>query len=605
MSYYKKTGEEYPKNSVTQKIEHIINSYKLNFTKVHEKERYKWIAVAWYKKHWDIEAKDFGEMVSIAFAKSGNLLSASMYYAYKMLVSYAKAYPEKVRALFRILHDETLPLEQRYQEFRTGFNEYISILKRKEEFKGKSLQHYQDLHAISVYLFFEYPETYYIYKAKIYNSMRDRIGFQEKKMNSILWKIENYTRMSEQILEVLLQDEELLHIKQNSLDENCYQDSHHHLLVMDIAFYGAIYMDEKDFDMENKHIPEEEYCLPLEEIVLEESITDVKPNTILYGPPGTGKTYHTVIYAVAIIENKQLKQIQEETYQEVLTRYNMYKSEGKIAFTTFHQSYGYEEFIEGIKPMIVSDSEKEGKKEVVYDVLPGVFKRFCDRASKSMSREKYVFIIDEINRGNISKIFGELITLIEPSKRLWADEETQVILPYSGEIFGVPNNIYLIGTMNTADRSIATIDTALRRRFYFKEILPQPNVLKDVYVEDISICEMLTRINKRIVALYDREHTIGHAYFMELKVSPTIDILAQIFEYTIIPLLQEYFYDDYEKIRLVLGDNQKEEMETQFIISKANDYSELFGYLDMDLDETYCFEINKEAFANIESYRSI
>lgn len=194
--------------------------------------------------------------------------------------------------------------------------------------------------------------------------------------------------------------------------------------------------------------------------------------------------------------------------------------------------------------------------------------------------------------------------MIEPSKRLGEDEEMEVILPYSGKPFGVPNNVYIIGTMNTADRSIATIDTALRRRFYFKEMLPNPDVLKDVYVEDISISELLTRINKRIAVLYDREHTIGHAYFMSLKASPTIDALAKIFENNIIPLLQEYFYEDYEKIRLVLGDNKKDE-ETQFIVAKSNDYTELFGNVDIGLDDGYSYEINKKAFDNIEAYRSI
>ena len=158
--------------------------------------------------------------------------------------------------------------------------------------------------------------------------------------------------------------------------------------------------------------------------------------------------------------------------------------------------------------------------------------------------------------------------------------------------------------MNTADRSIATIDTALRRRFYFKEMLPNPNVLENVLVDDVSVSEMLDLINKRISVLYDREHTIGHAYFMSLKANPTIETLARIFENNIIPLLQEYFYEDYEKIRLVLGDNHKAE-DAQFIIAKSNDYVSLFGNVDVGLDDGYSYEINKEAFGNIEAYRAI
>lgn len=220
-------------------------------------------------------------------------------------------------------------------------------------------------------------------------------------------------------------------------------------------------------------------------------------------------------------------------------------------------------------------------------------------------KKNHVFIIDEINRGNISKIFGELITLIEPSKRIGQAEGMKVKLPYSQQLFGVPDNVYIIGTMNTADRSIAAIDTALRRRFRFKEMMPDPDILKGINVEDISIADMLSRMNKRITVLYDREHTIGHAYFLPLRENPTLDQLAEIFENAIVPLLQEYFYEDYEKIRLVLGDNKKENREEQFISAVENDYEELFGSSDIDFDESFSYEINRAAFKNMEAYRSI
>lgn len=492
--------------------------------------------------------------------------------------------------------------------------------------------------------------------------------------------------------------------------------------------------------------------------------TDIAKNTILYGPPGTGKTYNTVMYAVAIIENKKLEEIKKENYTEVIDRYNKYKEDGLIEFTTFHQSYGYEEFIEGIKPVIHSDEEDE--TDIQYEVVPGLFKKFCDIAGKPILRkekcdiginesptiwkislegsgenstrtecmknehirigydeygreitnlfkgvagrhilnyfindmsigdivmscydcntvdaigvvtgeyewhneypeykrlrkvnwivkgikeniikinngsrlsnptvyklrmdlsdvmeiiEKYskntieveekkknhVFIIDEINRGNISKIFGELITLIEPTKRIGQTEGQKVRLPYSQKLFGVPNNVYLIGTMNTADRSIATIDTALRRRFNFKEMLPDEEVLDGIYVEDVSIKDIFIKMNKRITVLFDREHTLGHAYFLPLKDAPTIETLANIFENSIIPLLQEYFYEDYEKIRMVLGDNQKDSEDKQFITIEENDYNDLFGYIDYDFDEMSTYKINSFALTNIEAYRSI
>ena len=497
---------------------------------------------------------------------------------------------------------------------------------------------------------------------------------------------------------------------------------------------------------------------------MEIATTNVAKNTILYGPPGTGKTYNTVVYAVAIIENKTVEAIKDEPYSTVFERYNKYKADGLIEFTTFHQSYGYEEFIEGIKPIM--DNTDDEQADIQYQVTSGLFKSFCDKAGSPIlkqaktdiglnasptiwkvslegtgenptrtecmanghirvgydsygkditsetnfveggknvvnafiskmkigdivlscyssttidaigvvtgdyewheeyehykrlrkvnwvvkgikhditainggstltlasvyklnialadimeiiakeasttkvedKKKNYVFVIDEINRGNISKIFGELITLIESSKRIGQPEGMKAKLPYSQQLFGVPDNVYIIGTMNTADRSIATIDTALRRRFRFKEMLPDAEVLKGIVVEDISISEMLVRMNKRISVLYDREHTIGHAYFIPLKENSTVEQLAEIYENAIVPLLQEYFYEDYEKIRLVLGDNNKAKKEEQFIVAVENDYNELFGSADIGFDDSVTYEINRAAFYNIEAYRSI
>ena len=215
-----------------------------------------------------------------------------------------------------------------------------------------------------------------------------------------------------------------------------------------------------------------------------------------------------------------------------------------------------------------------------------------------------MFIIDEINRGNLSRIFGELITLLEPAKRKGQPEETEILLPYSRKPFSVPKNVYLIGTMNTADRSIAAIDTALRRRFSFREMRPKPEVLQDIYVENLSISEMLSRMNKRIEALYDREHTIGHAFFMKLKTNPDMDTLAGMFRQSVIPLLQEYFYEDYEKIRLVLGDNGKEEEKYQFIRNQQILPSELFRR-GSRLEKSNQYEVTDPAFQWIESYIGI
>lgn len=194
----------------------------------------------------------------------------------------------------------------------------------------------------------------------------------------------------------------------------------------------------------------------------------------------------------------------------------------------------------------------------------------------SDKKQNYVLVIDEINRGNISKIFGELITLIEPSKRSGAEEALEVVLPQSGARFAVPDNLYIIGTMNTADRSLAMMDTALRRRFDFKEMMPDSSLLANKVINGIDLQELLETLNKRIEILYDREHTLGHAFFMGVE---TFDDLVSVFQNKIIPLLEEYFFEDWEKIRLVLADNQKDDA-LQFVTRKeqtSDELTKLFG----------------------------
>ncbi|EDP4290651.1 AAA domain-containing protein [Campylobacter jejuni] len=417
---------------------------------------------------------------------------------------------------------------------------------------------------------------------------------------------------------------------------------------------------------------------------------NISLNQILYGSPGTGKTYHTIDKALEILGENL------ESRDEKKAKFDEYVKNGQIVFTTFHQSYGYEEFVEGIKPSLNSDENSQ----INYKVKDGIFKELCKKALENRDdiesfnfyindlkektkedannpekyfqlpntkysiqyrggktfrikfddmsknhkdypvsidnieklyktsnideiynsayvkailnylksqglkdyKEKdekinlpYIIIIDEINRGNVSKIFGELITLIEPSKRLGNEEALELTLPYSGEKFGVPKNVYIIGTMNTADRSITSLDTALRRRFEFVEMMPNSDLLNNVFIcKDVEnpnededylgddaktegyaeiLQNILISINKRIEFLLDREKTIGHAFFMSEAVKfnknnwikpdeyeedwyvLSISKLKKVFQNKIIPLLQEYFYNDYALINEVLNDN--------------------------------------------------
>ena len=450
--------------------------------------------------------------------------------------------------------------------------------------------------------------------------------------------------------------------------------------------------------------------MPITDNKQRKSKTDLSLNQILYGPPGTGKTYTTIAKAIEIIRGEKVgeEEINDEKKRKALKKqFDEYVQSGQIKFVTFHQSYGYEEFVEGLKAYTED-------KNIHYRVEDGIFKEICKRIKECKEHKKwkvpqisedrfdklydiyaanlpnyaknetsnkklktsdgyefylykntaqgiearsassvdgnpmpmskdslkkilfdqdnskssyrygthpdavledmlstmpYVLIIDEINRGNISKIFGELITLIEPSKRLGAEDEIKVELPYSQhkkegerEKFGVPSNLYIIGTMNTADRSIALMDTALRRRFEFVEMMPEYDTLNETIIEGINVGEMLKTINERIEYLYDRDHTIGHAYFINVS---DLKTLANVFKNKILPLLQEYFYDDWEKIRLVLGDSQKDE-NLQLVKIKRNMAAErLFrGKIDY-IDDKILYEINSEAFNNPQSYIEI
>ncbi len=276
-------------------------------------------------------------------------------------------------------------------------------------------------------------------------------------------------------------------------------------------------------------------------------------NQILYGPPGTGKTYNTIIKAMEIIGTIKINYDKEHNvlnYEELQEEFNKLKQSKQIEFITFHQSYSYEEFIEGIKPDV------KIKDNIVYKIEKGIFKEICLKAN-SDPKNNYVLVVDEINRGNISKIFGELITLIEEDKRIGNKHELKLTLPYSKESFGIPNNLYIIGTMNTSDRSIASVDIALRRRFKFIEMMPKSKLVADISIkDDNSFKDIFEALNEKITILLDRDHQIGHSYFMQNKIK-SIDDLKNIWFDEILPLLNEYFYNDWDKLQALLGEASK------------------------------------------------
>lgn len=350
---------------------------------------------------------------------------------------------------------------------------------------------------------------------------------------------------------------------------------------------------EEDSDEESSNIQEHEDTSNTSE--MGESLVKAH-NTIYYGPPGTGKTFR--------LQNLKAK------YSD------------RCAFVTFHQSYGYEEFVEGLRPVLVEDSDSHlrssGATDVKYKLEPGIFKTLCDKAAADRGR-KYAIFIDEINRGNISKIFGELISLIEVDKR----GKHEVLLAYSKKPFSVPANVDIIGSMNTADRSLALLDTALRRRFKFKALYPDTSETQDpddefsaplrgLMVGAIDVRRMLEQMNKRIELLYDRDHCIGHSYFTDLKYcvddKDKFDEFKGIFVNNIKPLLEEYFFEDWEKIRLVLGDDQKTSAELRFLNKiQLSDERDLFGG-DSEYEkfaQRSRYRWNDEAFNQHQAYVGI
>ena len=340
----------------------------------------------------------------------------------------------------------------------------------------------------------------------------------------------------------------------------------------------------------NKHEEQIKSIINKKEVSLEE--IEAKPGDILLLTDGI-----TFLRAAGVIK--------EVSNNKVAT-----KLKGSLAKIDWLKTFNPPIDLGGIikAPSAVHQEYLLKPERVDFDALQRlVFIDFEQQPYKKPSPK--VLIIDEINRGNVSRIFGELITLIEPSKRAGAEEALEVLLPYSKKPFSVPDNVYLIGTMNSTDRSLAGLDIALRRRFTFREMPPRPALLEGVSVEGVAIGPMLAVMNQRITALLDRDHCLGHAYFMPLREDPTKERLMAIFRSQILPLLQEYFFEDWERIGWVLNDqNAQRNGSAPFIrpaATQGDDLQALFGSEVAGQLSDHRWELNEAALASIDSYRNI
>jgi 5-methylcytosine-specific restriction enzyme B len=280
-----------------------------------------------------------------------------------------------------------------------------------------------------------------------------------------------------------------------------------------------------------------------------QAVLERKKQVILYGPPGTGKTYWALHTARQLAAQSAFGKSFDSLLDAERSAITGFGGKGFVRSCTFHPAYGYEDFIEGYRPKVGSDGQLH------FELPSGTFKQLCRDAEHDSSKNFYL-VIDEINRGDIPRIFGELITLLEVDKR--GQQGTAALLPLSREPFSVPDNVFVIGTMNTADRSIALLDTALRRRFGFIELMPDPAALGDAVVADsIPLALWLSALNGRVRTHAGRDARnlqIGHAYFMEQR-RPVTDLqrFARILSEDIVPLLEEYCYENFEALRNILG----------------------------------------------------
>lgn len=661
------------------RLKEALRQYKKDFVATHwNEEKYKWEAVKCFQDNWDIHAADFEDMLSQSLSKTSNLLASTNNFPAGMIIEFAHAAPEKVRAMYMDLFDESKDVFGRIESFKKQSN----ILLKK--YKSTAKQHYQHENAITTYLWLRYPDKYYVYKYSEARSVSNKLDSNYKfKKGSYTDNLKSFYDFYNEIRESLKRDSTLIDLFKSQLTDDCYPDSELRTLTFDVGFYisrniskpadkesNQVDSDDMEFtekpksseehrywwlnanpkiwsfsNLQTSHV--QEYTLfnengnkrrvfqnfldaragdlvigyesnPVKQVVALAKVsaandgkkicfekTESLVNPIDYrtlkecpeleqmeffqNPNGTffklTKDEYEFIMDMIREENPLTSKDMNTSYtkkdflSEVYMSENQYdrlsgvllnkmnlilqgapgvgktftakrlayslmgeKDDSRIEFVQFHQNYSYEDFVMGYRPS--GDS---------YELKYGIFYQFCKKAENHRDK-KFFFIIDEINRGNLSKIFGELLMLIEKDYR-----GTKATLAYNGMPFSVPKNLYIVGMMNTADRSLAMIDYALRRRFSFFEMAPafeskgfkeyQHSLDNRTFNELISEIVKLNGEISRDKSL-GKGFCIGHSYFCgKTKETCTNEWMQSVVNYDILPMLSEYWFDDDTKVQ--------------------------------------------------------
>lgn len=661
------------------RLKEALRQYKKDFVATHwNEEKYKWEAVKCFQDNGDIHAADFEDMLSQSLSKTSNLLASTNNFPAGMIIEFAHAAPEKVRAMYMDLFDESKDVFGRIESFKKQSNILI------KKYKSTAKQHYQHENAITTYLWLRYPDKYYVYKYSEARSVSNKLDSNYKfKKGSYTDNLKNFYDFYNEIRESLKRDSTLIDLFKSQLTDDCYPDSELRTLTFDVGFYisrniskpadkesNQADSDDMEFtekpksseehrywwlnanpkiwsfsNLQTSHV--QEYTLfnengnkrrvfqnfldaragdlvigyesnPVKQVVALAKVsaandgkkicfekTESLVNPIDYrtlkecpeleqmeffqNPNGTffklTKDEYEFIMDMIREENPLTSKDMNTSYtkkdflSEVYMSENQYdrlsgvllnkmnlilqgapgvgktftakrlayslmgeKDDSRIEFVQFHQNYSYEDFVMGYRPS--GDS---------YELKYGIFYQFCKKAENQPDK-KFFFIIDEINRGNLSKIFGELLMLIEKDYR-----GTKATLAYNGMPFSVPKNLYIVGMMNTADRSLAMIDYALRRRFSFFEMAPafeskgfkeyQHSLDNRTFNELISEIVKLNGEISRDKSL-GKGFCIGHSYFCgKTKETCTNEWMQSVVNYDILPMLSEYWFDDDTKVQ--------------------------------------------------------